>query len=1171
MLLSAGCILSLSAVTACGGTETSNTVSGESTTLVTNKAPKDLTPENVIYAFLQKQAELTSYKITTEGAAVASLAGYRQDIRSYTFKNGDDYLSQAESDSFLVNMKHQSFAKGGKIVYRDSFDGEMNVASKDDYKKVYGVTADDITLGGFIINARTLRYAALEEESADTLTYYFRLAGDQSLDNGSTMESATTGVRLQARAYGSLDNLPAYSDVDMRLTIKKDWTPVSYSSVCSYECKKVFYMSVEQTLTSTYSEINKAVEIPNVKEFNEKLGSTPSEIKPSTGETDPLMQLATAFGNSLDEENSLFLPVSIDINAFGAPVSLNGDLKLKLRESALSNGEYFDALSLRFDLDISEIPLLSNIADTLTVRYPGDGLLLLMLNNRASGTDNYLFTYSVDLKDKLPVLGNGNFSLEQLQNVMRENVDLEKTGSGYKLSFKSAIIEGLNEAYDGLLTKVEERLGNTGFVRSLLGTTFTGISFGLNGTEKLSAISVNVEGTYAENTTKGRKIGVSLGVGLLETSGLISGAFEGTLMFRLEPSVFWTGNLFGIAVCSLHLDLSPLQPALELFGAFGSMMSLPDYISPALSSLDLYYEGDGVLTLVLNNQENDPLLATQIDLMQLLSQNAMAEGESMPIPQFGLEVKENGILFSLGDPLVQALDAAYQELVKTAVDYVVASAGSLGELAGQLIGSWIGASIKGAELFLGSDQDGNFMIDMAIKGIPQMGTDEIRLLSLTLTHLGTLEEEERSTLLANRELVETLMKNAELAAEYSAKIAELAENPVFTEEGSAAYRENVNKLKAELDALPDEVKSLVTGKNNLEEKEYDGETLPLLLLIQKFYAERVSEFKALLPQGDKYENYSEKDWTKLNSLYETEDYSHQSLGVIVPAVKDNPAMQEAIGEDRIKAYLEAKDRHETDKAETLLGEIKDAKAKYADAEDRSELTEALTNLLTDLKPRYTALLTEKQAIVTETYNGYLEFICKKNLEAVKKEYTTIKSDLEELVSKGEDATMDDLLGLVRRIASAFEWSQGMDYLAKWNGDRKGWYNWLYSCPTTLKPLVDEVNALRNKLLQGTTSEKLWALKDQMENKLQELKQKLESCVSTEEETIVYNFSEIASTKEEASALLEEIRGIRYLFTRVLKPEQNTENLGEELADFAKNIRTYETELEKYLNSFEEEA
>lgn len=249
-------------------------VKGVSKTLITSKAPEELKPKDVIYAFLQKQSEFNSYKIETTGAAVAHIIGgeYKQEVKSTIYKSGVDYLLEASSSAKLVNMKHQAFCREEKVAYRDAFEGNLTVADKNEYKKTYGFTSNDITLGGYIINENTLLNATLENKEDDTLTYHITLAGDESVKSGTSVESATAAVRLQSRAYGSLDNLPLYSDVDLRLTIKNDWSPLRYVSSCSYDAKKIVTMSVKQDLISIYSDVNKEVEIPNIQEYYNELG-----------------------------------------------------------------------------------------------------------------------------------------------------------------------------------------------------------------------------------------------------------------------------------------------------------------------------------------------------------------------------------------------------------------------------------------------------------------------------------------------------------------------------------------------------------------------------------------------------------------------------------------------------------------------------------------------------------------------------------------------------------------------------------------------------------------------------------------------------------------------------------------------------------------------------------
>ena len=621
VLLAGCCILALSAgAAACTVPEEPNVESGESTTLATDKSPDRLTPENAVYAFLQKQRELDSYVITTEGTAVADLLGYRQEVHNTTYKNGEDYLSEAQSSSFLVTMKHQSFSKGGKVVYRNSFDGEMQVAEKADYKKVYGVAADDVSLGGYIINARTIRLCKLEKTEGDTFTYYLCLAGDRSLESGAATESATAGLRLQAREFGSLDNLPAYSDVDVRLTIKKDWTPVSYTSTCSYDAKKIFDMSVTQSLTCTYSEVNGTVTIPDVDAFNAKIGSTPSTVLPAVKEEEPLMALATAFGNTLDEKNGLTMPLSFAAeNLLGAPI--DGTLALKLSRDALDAGNVADALTFRLDIDLTSIPLLGGLANTLTVRCPGEGLLLVMLNNRAEGKDNYLFTYAAETDGLTSSLG-GDFTIEGLRDAIDGMVSVEKTDADYTLTLKDAPVQALDAAYQGLLSSLAQTIGDThGYLASFFGAHFTGLEISLTTAEAegktvLTGLAADLAATPAENVTMGEKIGISLDTMLV--GGAIEKPITGDLLLRLFPEALRTGDLYGIVKASLRLDLTPASNLLSLLGAFGSMIpDLPAYINENFAALDLFYAGDGVLTLAFVNKEGLPMGMTEVDLPPL--------------------------------------------------------------------------------------------------------------------------------------------------------------------------------------------------------------------------------------------------------------------------------------------------------------------------------------------------------------------------------------------------------------------------------------------------------------------------------------------------------------------------------------------------------------------------
>ncbi len=1159
--------------------------SGSSSTLVTSRSPEKLTPEEALYAFLQKQSELQSYMITAEGTAVASLAGYKQDIHNITYKNGEDYLNQASSDSLLVKMKHQSFSKGGKVVYRNSFDGEMSVAEKEDYKKVYGFTADEVTLGGYIINPKTLRYAELESAEGDTLTYHFRLAGDQSVENGSATESATTGIRLQAKAYGSLDNLPGYSDVDMRLTIKKDWTPVSYVSSCSYTARKVFDMSVKETITSTYSKVNEEVEIPNVEAFNQKLGTTPSKPVPPK-ETDPLMGLATAFGNTVEGDHALEAPVSVGLGAFGAKKALSGELTLKLRQDALERGDLQEAFSLRLDLSLADMPLISKLANTLTVRYQGDGLLLLMLGNRTEGKTAYLFTYPVDVSEAFSSASEGG--IEGLIADMGSLFSAEKTEAGYMLSIKEEALTKLNTAFRGLLEGFAQKVGDThGYIMSLLGANFTGVNADLAvkaeaGAEKISALSLDLAGTL-ENVTLGEKIAVSIDTKLI--GGAIAQPFTGDLDIRLNPAAIWAGDYYAAVKAHLNLDLTPASNLIMLIGMVGSMIpDLPSWLNANLSSLDLYYTGDGILTLAFNNAEGLPMGMTEVDLKSLLSGGLPAipglggEGQT-GLPQFTLEVKENGIRFALGEKIVSALADAYNGLVESLIEKATASDPT--GFAEGIIGGWLGGQITGVEFFLGKTEEGKLTFDLAIFAIPATAQDgvPVRFIGLTITHKEELTEEESADLTADKAVGDLKAANAK-ATEYAEKLQKFIDEMDVTEGGYVKYVEAVTALQNEIDGQDPAVKTLMSNSSYLAETTVGEEKSTVLLLTAKLYHDRATDFK------EKAETITaaseETAWDALNALY---DKNTTVQGIAVPAIKENEVLKTAVGDDTIQTYLTKRNAHETQVAEDLAEKIATAKTAFnaEENQNRDGWTAALTQIVNEFKPVYDKLPDELKE--STGYRDFVAEVYEKNVDEVTKEYQAVKSELEALIKQGNSASIDDLLGTMKKLSSAYALYYGNDYWTSNLDIDATKMPWGKTWITALKPTwleeaalarinqkVTALTALNRDLIKGTTEKSVaTVLKDVIKQAVKALYEQIGSCriVAEEGGAVTWDFSKLSLDDNAKAALLEKIHGIRFLICKVL-PSTEGNAIWEGDVDLKKfatiDLTKYETQFAAYLES-----
>ena len=1184
LLLSGTMIASVAVgLSACGKSE-DPPVEGESYTLSTSKSPEKLDADEVLYAFLQKQSKLQSYMITAEGTAVASLAGYKQSIHNITYKSGEDYLNEASSSSALVKMKHQSFSKGGKVVYRNSFDGEMKVADKAEYKKVYGFTADEVTLGGYIINPKTLRYAELESAEGDTLTYYFRLAGDQSLENGTATESATPAIRLQSKAYGSLDNLPAFSDVDLRLTIKKDWTPVSYVSTCTYKAKKMFKMSIKQTITSTYSHVNEEVDIPSVEEFNQKLGTEPSEPLPPQ-EGDPLMQLSAALGATLGEENAAKLPVSVGLSAFGAKNELSGELALKIRQDALEEGDVADAFSLRFDLSLADMPLISSLANTFTVRYEGGGLLLLMLGNKTEGKDSFLYTYPVDLGGVFASAAEGG--AEGLLSGMGSLFSVEKTQTGYTLSLKEETVSKLNTAYSGLLEGFAQRIGDThGYLLSLLGANFTGIEAKLSikeeaGAEKIEGVALDLAGSL-ENVTLGEKIAVSIDTKLI--GGVIAQPFTGDLDIRFDPMVVWSGDYYALAKAHLHLDLTPASDLLSLIGAFGSMIpDLPSWLNAELSSLDLYYTGDDILTLAFNNAEGLPMGMTEIDLKTLLSGGLPAipglggEGQT-GLPQFTLEVKENGIRFALGDNIVTALATAYNGLIDSLVEKAKAGLDDFtAMMADQMLRGWLGGQITGVEFFLGKTEEGKLTFDLAIFAIPATAQDgvPVRFIGLTITHKEELTEEESADLTADKAVGDLKAANAK-ATEYAEKLQELIDGMDVTEGGYAKYVEAVTALQEEIDTQDPAVKTLMSNRSYLAETTVGEEKSTVLLLTAKLFYERAETFKSTVAAITAASE--ETAWDALNALY---DKNTTVQGIAVPAIKENEVLKTAVGDDTIQTYLTKRNAHETKVAEKLTVDITEAKAKFKQATDREGWTEALTQIVNEFKPVYDKLPDELKE--STGYRDFVALVYQKNIEEVTNAYKEVKGELEALIAQGSDASIDELLKTMKKLSSAYALYYGNDYWTSNLDIDTTKMPWGKTWITALKPTwleeaaqaelnqkVTDLTALNRELIKGTTEKSVaTALNDVIKQAVKALYEQIGSCriVAEEGGAVTWDFSKLSLDDNAKAALLEKIHGIRFLICKVL-PSTEGNAIWEGDVDLKKfatiDLTKYETALAEYL-------
>lgn len=229
-------------------------------------SPKELSPMEVVYTYLEMQKGFTGYKMSTVGTTKAKkgFISYEQKANNTTYKCGREYFQACTSNSTFVNMTHQAFVEDDKVAYRNASGGEIIVVGKSEYKEIYGISPDDDALGGYIVNSQTLKSVEKTQESGGLYTY--RLVLDAKLASSNSVK--------QMRQFGGLNGYPDVHTLTLYLTIKSDWTPTKLVIESTYDISIAVLgdMFCTHDFTTEFSLVNKVAEIPDISDFKNKLG-----------------------------------------------------------------------------------------------------------------------------------------------------------------------------------------------------------------------------------------------------------------------------------------------------------------------------------------------------------------------------------------------------------------------------------------------------------------------------------------------------------------------------------------------------------------------------------------------------------------------------------------------------------------------------------------------------------------------------------------------------------------------------------------------------------------------------------------------------------------------------------------------------------------------------------
>ena len=366
-VLGAGALFALAG---CGAVKISvgETIAEGETTIIAHptKTAAEYTAKENAYILAGKLKSLDSYRSDVEGKVVAMGGLYKQTIADVHIKSGKESYMEALSSSSLVSVGKQAFFTGDKVVMRDSDKKDsFTVTTLQEYRSKIG--CEPTALSNYILNEETIKSAELVSRSEGTYTCRYEI----------DPVKGTSRYAVKMMNFGGLKVAPEFESCTMELTFDEDWNPISLKAEDKYKISKSFLNNVSctSTLTETFSEIGKDMEIPDAASFRARLGDDVTDIDPDDVEKDELTILADALLN-MDLPGGIKICGELTANARGSLLlSLPVDGWLSFDIEKLASDGLSSAFRGRVSTEIGGVET--------EFLYPGDGMLYVRVGEAA--------------------------------------------------------------------------------------------------------------------------------------------------------------------------------------------------------------------------------------------------------------------------------------------------------------------------------------------------------------------------------------------------------------------------------------------------------------------------------------------------------------------------------------------------------------------------------------------------------------------------------------------------------------------------------------------------------------------------------------------------------------------------------------------------------------------
>ena len=401
----------------CGGKKEEPITNKDESTIIkdaksTDEYLKKQDYKSIAYAYIYNIKEgLNSYESESKGTVRAKVLFINYDINyeSVTYKLGNKFYSKDYSKSTLMTVKNEFYMMDKEKILVSKDLKKYNVYKTEDYQQV-SYTPNQYTVMGYVFNDESIKDAEVISDKGDVISIKY------TLDN----ELSTHLVKVDLKSSGGLTSYPTFKNIEITLSMKRDFTPVSYAINALYSASKPVIGSadVKQQGECTFSKVNEAITIPNESFLLEQIGAKASDIVIDDGTETTVKDELLEATKRLDFAKGVNIAGDLALNLLGSEIKINIAADVAFDVGRLSEDKIYNTLSFYANLEADDMfgsllslvrlllaEKLGEVAEifenfkSVEVIYDGNGSLILVPHNVDNQSTSIIKIKLVDILD----------------------------------------------------------------------------------------------------------------------------------------------------------------------------------------------------------------------------------------------------------------------------------------------------------------------------------------------------------------------------------------------------------------------------------------------------------------------------------------------------------------------------------------------------------------------------------------------------------------------------------------------------------------------------------------------------------------------------------------------------------------------------------------------------